>query len=201
MDWQDVAKTLSERFGYRDGIMTMPGLTIYLHNHEDVRTPPAPSARFGEIHLYRAPPCSDEFRHVALRYREGDDAPLTDYLRSDRPLGEAERWALSDLLKLPPKDVRSDHKGRVRFAALIARAFYQEVRDECARLGVSCRGQADLIRRRCVEVVVLMVEGVTATEVIDVMMRARGRRALDGGASVNLGPLNFDIITNLPRQK
>jgi hypothetical protein len=46
-----------------------------------------------------------------------------------------------------------------------------------------------------------MVEGVTATEVIDVMMRARGRRALDGGASVNLGPLNFDIITNLPRQK
>jgi hypothetical protein len=174
MDWRDVCLKLSERWGLRDDVLSLPGFTIRFDPPDGSR----PKER--ELHsFYRPPPSNAEFNAAVARYREGNDAALIDYLYSDRPLRDAERWLLAELLALPAKDARFEHKQRVRFATVLARNFYKEVCEECRQLGVCYRGEAKEIQRCCVAAAAEFVKGVTPTEVFDVMGRPIGRRGLD----------------------
>jgi hypothetical protein len=197
MDWRDVVLSMRDRvlgFDYDDRVVRLPGLTIRYDPESKVGPP-----KEGELHIFSSPPPNAEFAEAVACYSDGSDACLLDYLHSDRPFGEGERALLAELLRLPPKDARSRHKQRVRFAAYLGRRVYQEICDECKRLDVSYRGHADDIRRHCAKFVAAIMEGVAAKEILDVMSRAGSRRSLgDESTEVVLGPMTFRLNPKFP---
>jgi hypothetical protein len=193
-DWLEVVSKLSERFGYRDGVLTMPGYTLRFDSTE---TNPMNLVDSREGHSFVPPPLNAKFAEAVACYRNGRDAHLISYLFYDGPLGRAEKLTLARLLTLPPKDARIKHKKLVRFAATMAHDFYREICDECKRLGVSYRGYADNIRRGSAKVVADVVEGVTAKEILDVMSRASTRRSL-GDDSVEVVQVVFRPLRHRP---
>ena len=197
MDWRDVGLRMSERWGYRDDVLTMPGLTIYFDPTD--RSQP----KEGEAKSFlQKLPSSTEFTSAVAQYKDGSDARLIDYLRSDRSLGVGEREVLGELLALPAKDVRFEHKQRVRFAAMLARTFYKELCDECKRLGVNYRGEAKHMYRSCAMAAAEFVNGVNADEVLDIMGRSANRRRLDEKPfSVDLRGIVIYLNPKFPRQK
>jgi integrase len=97
-DWREVVLKLSERFGFNDSALTMPGYVL--------RRGAAPDTNRGEGrtgHLTEAWPPNGEFMEAVARYREGKDAQLINYLYRDEPLGKAERLALARLLTQTPE--------------------------------------------------------------------------------------------------
>jgi hypothetical protein len=164
---------MSDRSGYRNDVLTMPGLTIYFDPTD--RSQP----KEGEAKSFlQKLPTSTEFTTAVAQYRDGSDARLIDYLRSDRSLGVGEREVLAELLALPAKDLRFEHKQRVRFAAMLARTFYKELCDECKRLGVNYRGEAKNMYRSCAMAAAEFVTGVNADEVLDIMGAPPRRKAI-----------------------
>jgi hypothetical protein len=198
MNWREVISKLSERFGYHDDVLTMPGYTIRFTTTETNHS----GGVLRGAHIFLMPPLNAEFADAVASYRNGRDTRLIDYLGSDAPLGRPEKLMLAKLLTLPPKDARSKHKQLVRFAATMARNFYREVCNECKRLGVSYRGYADDIGRESAKAVADVVEGVTAKEILDAMSRSGSRRSLgDDSVVVVFRPLRPRALRLFLRQK
>jgi hypothetical protein len=91
----------------------------------------------------RAP--DDHFINAVQDYFGGNPAALIEYLKSNGPIGRAEKFYLGDAFEAEAAEQAEANRplhSQVRFAATVARALYAEWQARAKSAHVNCRGHS-----------------------------------------------------------